>query len=413
MTDDRIYILGGSQTDFKRNFAREGLDIFDMMTEAVETAMDDAAIDPEDIDVGHVGNFVAELFCHQGQLGGLFAAIRPEFSGLPAARHEGACASGSLAALAAQADIKAGHYDLACVVGVEQMRNTDAQTAADNLAAAAWTGKEGQDARWMWPYMFAKLGDEYERRYGLKHEHLAQIAKINFANARVNPQAQTRDYVLNDDNFSEDDDANPVVEGRVRKTDCGQITDGGACVFLASARYAADYAKRRNIDLHTLPYILGWGHRTATMKLEDKLKESHNSPYVFPHVRGAIKDAYGRAGIEGPGALDIIETHDCFTTTEYMAIDHFGLTKPGESWKAVEDGTIEKTGKTPINPSGGLIGCGHPVGCTGVRMLHDAAKQVTGRAGPCQVENANRAATLNIGGSGTTTVSFIVETAAA
>ena len=404
----KVYLLGGHQTDFKRSFAREGKTIFDMMTESVEGAMKSTGIEPEEIEVAHIGNFVAELFCGQGQLGGLFAAIHPRFSGLPASRHEGACASGSLAALAAQADIKAGHYDLACVLGVEMMRNATAQEAADHLAAAAWIGREGQEAQWMWPWMFAKLVEEYDRRYGLKHEHLAGIAKVNFANARRNPNAQTREWKLDEANFGTDDDANPPIEGNIRKQDCGQITDGGACVFLASERYATDWAVRRGVKLDDVPYLKGWGHRTATMRLEDKLKEAGNAPYVMPHVRGAITDAYKRAGIAGPEALDAIETHDCFTTTEYMAIDHFGITKPGESWKAVEEGTIALDGDLPINPSGGLIGLGHPVGCSGVRMLLDAWKQTTGNAGAYQVEGARQVQTLNIGGSGTTTVSFVV-----
>ena len=94
--------------------------------------------------------------------------------------------------------------------------------------------------------------------------------------------------------------------------------------------------------------------------------------------------------------------------SEYMAIDHFGITGPGESWKAVENGELERDGAIPVNPSGGLIGVGHPVGATGVRMLHDAARQVTGQAGDCQVDGARTFATLNIGGSLTTTVSFVV-----
>lgn len=408
MSADRVYLLGGHQTDFKRNFAREGKGLYEAMKESVEGALAATGIEPGEVEVAHVGNFVGELFSGQGQLGGLFAAIHPKFSGLPAARHEGACASGSLAALAAQADIKAGHYDLACVVGVELMRHTTAEVAADHLAAAAWRGREGAEARWMWPYMFAKLGDEYERRWGLKREHLAEIARINFANAKRNPNAQTRDWTLTPAHFADDDATNPRVEGRIRKQDCGQITDGAATVFLASPGYAAAYAKRRGVTLESLPVIEGWGHRTATLRLADKLAEAGNQPFVFPHVRGAIVDAYRRAGIAGPDALDAIETHDCFTTTEYMAIDHFGLTAPGESWKAVEDGRIAPDGDLPINPSGGLIGLGHPVGCTGVRMLLDAWKQTTGRAGDCQVAGARRVATLNIGGSGTTTVSFIV-----
>jgi acetyl-CoA C-acetyltransferase len=94
--------------------------------------------------------------------------------------------------------------------------------------------------------------------------------------------------------------------------------------------------------------------------------------------------------------------------TEYVAIDHLGLTAPGEAWKVIEDGSIEIRGQTPINPSGGLMGCGHPVGATGVRMALDAYKQVTGQAGDYQVEGARTCQTLNIGGSATTTVSFVI-----
>ncbi len=130
----RVYLLGGHQTDFKRNFAREGKGIFEILKEPVEGALAATGIEPEEIEVAHIGNFVAELFCRQGQLGGLFAAIHPRFSGLPASRHEGACASGSLAALAAQADIKAGHYDLACVAGVE-MRQAGAGFARPFIEA--------------------------------------------------------------------------------------------------------------------------------------------------------------------------------------------------------------------------------------------------------------------------------------
>jgi len=129
---------------------------------------------------------------------------------------------------------------------------------------------------------------------------------------------------------------------------------------------------------------------------------------VLPHTRAAIIDAFKRAGIAGVEQLSGIETHDCFTTSEYMAIDHFGLTQPGESWKAVEGGVIELGGKCPINPSGGLIGAGHPVGATGVRQMLDCHRQITATAGEYQVEDAKKFAMLNIGGSGTTSCVFVI-----
>ncbi len=403
-----VYILGGWQTDFASNWARQDMDLADAFSEVVGKGLDSVGLDPKDIEVGHVGNFVSELFARQGLLGGFFGLVHPDFDGLPTARHEAACASGSVAILAATAEIEAGRYDLACVVGLEQMRNVSGQTAAEYLGAAAWTGHEFADATYVWPRAFSDLAEEYERRYGLKYEHLMRIAEINFANAKRNPNAQTRQWAFNDKSFTTDDEANPVVEGRTRKQDCGQVTDGSAVIFLASEKRAAEYAAKRGVPLESLPRIKGWGHRSAPISYSAKVRASADQEYVFPQVRRAIEDARRRAGVSDLGQIDVVETHDCFTTTEYMAIDHLGLTAPGEAWKAIEAGDIEIGGRLPINPSGGLIGLGHPVGATGVRMALDAFKQVTGRAGDYQVEGAKTCQTLNIGGSTTTTVSLVV-----
>jgi len=403
-----VYILGGWQSDFSKNWSREGMEIADGFAEAVQNGLDAVGLDPKEVESGHVGNFVAELFAHQGLLGGFFGLVHPDFDGLPTARHEAACASGSVAILAASAEIEAGRYDLACVVGLEQMRNVPGQRAAEYLGAAAWTGHEFQDATYVWPKAFSDLAEEYDRRYGLKHEHLMRIAEINFANGKRNPNAQTRQWAFNDKSFTADDEFNPVVEGRTRKQDCGQVTDGSAVIFLASEKRAAEYAAKRGVALESLPRIKGWGHRSAPISYSAKVQGSADGPYVFPQVRRAIEEARARAGVTDLEQIDVVETHDCFTTTEYMAIDHLGLTAPGEAWKAIEAGDIEMGGRLPINPSGGLIGLGHPVGATGVRMALDAFKQVTGQAGDYQVEGAKTCQTLNIGGSTTTTVSLVV-----
>ena len=404
----KVYILGGAQTDFSENWSRANKSLFDLFSKAVLAGLEDASLEPKDIVVGHVGNFVAELFTGQGMLGGYFGHVHSDFSGMPSARHEGACASGSLAILAAMADIESGRYETACVVGVELMRNVPGAVAAQNLGAAAWVGREALGAKYLWPAMFSDLCDVYEQRYGLDYKHLSEISKINFANGKNNPNSQTRNWDFTDKSFTQDNDANPVIEGWMRKQDCGQVTDGAAVIILASEERAADYAKSRDIALEDIPYIKGWGHTTAPLLMDTKIKESARGDYVFPWTRKAITDAYARAGVSGPEDLDAIETHDCFSITEYMAIEHFGLTKPGQAWKAIEDGRIAMDGALPINPSGGLIGLGHPVGATGVRMVLDAAKQTTDRAGDMQVEGAKTVATYNVGGSGTTNVSFIV-----
>ena len=406
---DNVWILGGYQSDFVRNLHRENRDFADLTREVVDQTLADAMIHAADIEVVHVANAFGEMFARQGHLGAMPATVREGLWDVPATRHEAACASGSVAALAAMADLRAGNYRTALVVGLELEKTVPGDTAAAHLGAAAWTGHEGQDAQFLWPFMFAQVADEYDRRYGVDDSHLHAIATINLANARRNPNAQTRDWQVPDLAASGGDDAvNPPIEGRIRRFDCSQMTDGGAGVVLVN-----DAFLREHPGVRPMGRIEGWGHRTVGLGLRQKLDRDAGNPYVMPHVRAAVHEALGRAGLDpaAAGALDALdgfEVHDCFTPSEYMAIDHIGLTGPGESWKAIESGDIEIGGRLPINPSGGLIGGGHPVGATGVRMMLDAAKQVSGQAGDYQVEGARRFGTLNLGGSTATTVSFVI-----
>lgn len=408
MTTNPVFILGGYQTDFARNWTREGNGLLEMLAEATEGALAAAHVDAAQIEVGHVGNFVSDLFTGQAHLGGLLAEAVPAFRGMPINRHEAACASGSMAVLAAMADLESGRYDVACVVGLELMRNVAGETAARHLAAAAWFGQEAQQARYCWPHMFNGVSADYERRYGLDYRHLGRIAEINYSNARVNPLAQTRQWGFTEHSFQVDDIANPVIDGWVRRNDCGQVTDGAAALILANARGWQRLVAAQGISMAQAPRIKGWGHRTARMSYAAKVADSEQNEWMFPHVRQTVNDALARAGISDVFSLDAVETHDCFAITEYMAIDHFGVTAPGKAWQAIEQGWIEKGGRLPFNPSGGLIGLGHPVGATGVRMLADAWRQVAGVAGDCQIDNARNVATLNLGGSTTTVASFVV-----
>jgi acetyl-CoA C-acetyltransferase len=402
--DPGVWILGGYQSDFARNLTREGLDFADLTSEVVQSTLLAARVDATDIEVVHVGNAFGEMFAAQGHLGAMPATVVDGLWGTPASRHEAACASGSVATLAAIADLRSGAYDTALVVGVELEKTVPGDTAARHLGAAAWTGHEASGVTYVWPHVFAQVADEYDRRFGIDETHLRAIASLNLANARANPNAQTREWSVPVP-LTDDDTTNPPVEGRIRRFDCSQMTDGGAGLVLVSDRY-----RRAHPEARPIGRIEGWGHRTVGLGLQQKLDRSSAGPYVMPHVRQSVLDAFDRARVTLDD-LDGIEVHDCFTPSEYLAIDHIGLTGPGESWKAIENGEIEIGGRLPINPSGGLIGGGHPVGATGVRMLVDAARQVSGTAGDYQVDGARTFGTLNIGGSTATTVSFVVSSA--
>jgi len=400
---ESVSILGGYQSDFAENLAKVGGSVESLVRDTVLAAAADAQIDMSDIDSIHVGNAFGQLYTGQGHLGAMPATVIPGLWGVPAMRHEAACASSSMAVLSAMAEIESGRYDCVLVLGVEQEKTMPGPEAAAVQEAAAWVGQDTEDATYIWPETFDALADEYDRRYGLDDAHLRAIGELNLRNAKANPNAQTRAWQLDANTCSTDDHVNPVVAGRLRRNDITQITDGAAALVLVSERWLA--AKGRQASAR----IAGWGHRTVGLGLQQKLARNQDATLVMPHVNQAITDAFDRASIAGVDDLDAIETHDCMTPSEYMAIDHFGITEPGESWKAIEDGSLERDGRIPVNASGGLIGGGHPVGATGARMLLDATKQVSGRAGDYQVRGANRVATLNIGGSTATTACFIVE----
>ncbi|WP_435218054.1 acetyl-CoA acetyltransferase [Luminiphilus sp. nBUS_07] len=403
----QVFVLGGMQTDFARVWSREGLDISDMIREACLGALEACDLPPSAIDSIHVGNAFGEAQRQQGHLGAMVSQVVPELWGIPAMRHEGACASSSLAALTAMAEIEAGRYDCVLVLGAEEFKNLPGDQASQNQNSAAWRDREDIDCKFMWPAVFGLLADEYDQRYGLDRQVLNEIAEINYGHAKRNPLAQTRQWRFADNSFHEDDTLNPIIEPGVRRLHCGQITDGACAVILASEKFVASYQKSRQLT-GPMARIKGWGHRNAGIRYRDKVARSKGATYVFPHVKEAIEDSFNRAGITDVHQLNGIETHDCFSMTEYMAIDHFGITAPGESWKAVEEGSIKLGGRLPINASGGLIGCGHPVGATGARMLLDATQQVKNQAGDAQIEGAKDMATLNIGGSCATVCSFVV-----
>ncbi|HUP91497.1 MAG TPA: acetyl-CoA acetyltransferase [Solimonas sp.] len=408
-----VFILGGYQTDFARNWSREGRDLSDGAREAVLGALDACELDAREIKSIHVGNAMAELQRGQAHLGAMPATVVPELIGVPAMRHEAACASASIAVLAAMSEIEAGRYDCVLVLGLEEQRNLPGDAASRNMGCAGWVGHEELGGRYAWPWAFGQISAEYERRFGLKREHLHRIAELNFANARRNPRAHARSWTFSEHSFSDDDALNPLVEPHTRRNECAQVSDGACALVLASARYAEEYSTARGTPFDRLPCILGWGHASADLAFAPKLERAPPGGHLFPHVTRTVQDALRRAGLGSVEQLAGMEMHDCFAITEYLLLEHAGLAAPGEAWRLVENGALELGGRFPVNPSGGLIGGGHPIGATGARMLLDACRQVTGTAGEYQVEGAKRFGTLNIGGAMGTVCSFVVGRCAA
>ncbi len=411
----KVYILGGAQTDFERNWTKEGKGMIALLKEVLADGLEGAGLTFEDVQALNeenriacfVGNFIAEKYVDQGHLGAFLTEVNPVFYGVPSARYEAACASGSVAIDAAATKIRANEYDVCIVVGWELMKTVDSRIGGDYLGRAAYYEKEGKGIDLPFPKLFGKLVDETLKKYPELDEKrymdaLAKISVINYSNAKRNPLAQTRKWFMNFEQAStRATETNPLVGGRLGVSDCSQVTDGAAVVVLCSEKFINDRGIQKK------PIIKGYGHRTAPMLFEKKMLDNKESPYTLPWTRRACLDAYRRAELSVKD-IDVFETHDCFTSSEYAAISAFGLTEPGKEYEAIENGLIRFDGKKPVNPSGGLIGCGHPVGASGVRMMLDLYKQVTENAGGYQVIGAKNGMMLNIGGSATTNYVFIV-----
>lgn len=418
---DKVYVLGGAQTDFERNWSKEGKNVIALLKEVVSDALSEVKLTYEDIRRLNcenrvscfVGNFIAEEYIQQGHLGALLTEVDPAFYGVPSARYEAACASSSVALDAAITKIKAGEYDLAVVIGWELMKTVDSKTCGDILGRAAFYEKEGKDIDFPFPKLFGKLADETIGKYQLDEQRymnaLAEISVINYSNAKRNPKAQTRKWFMDYGQASHrGTETNSLIGGRLGISDCSQVTDGAAVVLLASEKFVQEVGKKKE----DIPIVKGYGHRTAPMLFAKKIQENKDSEYILPWTRQAVVDAYKRSRLTVED-IDVFETHDCFTSSEYAAISAFGITEPGKEYEAVEEGRIAFDGDKPINPSGGLIGCGHPVGASGVRMFLDIYKQVSGTAGTYQIkkengENPRNAMMLNIGGTATTNYVFVV-----
>src|SRR5256712_7944747 len=256
---ESVYILGGGRTDFKRNLKKEGKTIRHVIIEAGKKAIDDAKIDPGEIQAGAVGNFNAGQFTKQLQLGAFIPEIDPKLRGIPTMHTEAACASGALSVLLGAEWIMVGLYDVVLVVGVEQQKTMSSLDGSDVLGAAAdYHNEKPEDGAFMFPKLFGRIAQIYMDKYGATEADLAAVASKNYAHAKLNPLAQMRDADLTFDCASQVSDKNPSVAPPLKVSDCSQITDGAASVVLASGKHL-DRIGRTN---SRLPRRLGFGHTT-------------------------------------------------------------------------------------------------------------------------------------------------------
>lgn len=404
-----VYILGGGRTDFKRNLKKEGKTIRHLITEAGKKALDDAKIDPAEIQAGAVGNFNSGQFTKQLQLGAFIPEIDPKLRGIPTMHTEAACASGALSVLLGAQWIMGGLYDVVLVVGAEQQKTMSSLDGSDVLGAAAdYHNEKPEYGDFMFPKLFGKIAQIYIDKYGAQESDFATVAWKNYAHAKLNPLAQMRDADLTLDCASQVSDKNPSVAPPLKVSDCSQITDGAASVVLVSGKYLEIIGRDKN----KTPRLLGFGHTTDYLPLDKK-----DVP-TFSIARKAAEQAFAMSSLI-PRDLNGADVHDCFSVTEVVVYEILGLAEPGKGADLAKSGATalpqvrnEKMNgpfalEIPVNPGGGLIGDGHPVGATGVRQVVEAYQHLTEQAGARQIPNTKRFLTFNMGGSLTTSVAMI------
>ena len=362
-----------------------------MIAEVVEQAINHAEISPKDIDAIYVGTF-NNGFQKQDFHGALPAVSQTDLRYVPAMRVENACATGSAAIHTAMNAIEAKRAKTTLVVGVEKMTDTSSEKVGDILLGASYRPEEG-DTKGGFTGVFANIANAYFQKYGDKSDILAKIAAKNHENGSVNPLAHMQKN-LGFDFCNFVSEKNPYVAEPLRRTDCSMVSDGAAALIIQdfdlalSAKRAIAFRARRHVN-----DILPLSKREKT--------EFEGARQAWGH---ALQDA--KINLED---LSFVETHDCFTIAELIEYEAMGLTKLGEGYKAIEEGWVQKNGKLPINPSGGLKSKGHPVGATGVSQHVMSAMQLTGEADDMQVKDANLAGIFNMGGASVANYVSILE----
>ncbi|MDI9395497.1 MAG: thiolase domain-containing protein [Euryarchaeota archaeon] len=363
----------------------------DIVVEAGIGAIQDSSVSGKDIDALYIGNMSGGRFIDQEHIGALIA----DYSGLsrnlhvPATRVEAACASGGLALRQAIMSVASGYSDIVVAAGAEKMTDVGSDEASSALAAAAdreWEGMAGAT----FPGLYAMIARLHMHRYGTTSEQLAEVAVKNHRNGCLNPIAQYKHAITVDDVLN-----SIMVADPLHIFDCSPITDGASALVLAPAEIARKYSD-------TPIYIKAIAQASDTIALHDRRDITTLDASVV-----AAKRAYSMAKL-APEDIDLVEVHDCFTIAEICAIEDLGFAEKGKGGVVTENGETAIGGRIPVNTSGGLKACGHPVGATGIKQAVEIVTQLRGDAGKRQVEGAEYGMTHNVGGSGATAVIHIL-----
>ena len=369
---ERVVVLGAWVTRFEREPTRK---LDEMGREAALLALGDAGMGYRDIQAGFLGN------CYRAGSSPLVFYTLAK-TGIPITRVDIACGSATRAVQLAGYMIRSGAYDTCLVIGAEMMPrgmvpwpvdpqyiSTSSELLVDTLLGLVTM-----------PGAYAYKAVRYMHRYGARPEHFARVSVKNHRNSCLNPQAMYRKELTVEEVLGSRTICYPLTLYQ-----CCANSNGAAAVVLASEKAARRYTREP-------VYLAGWGEASARFREDDPVESSLSDG----DTETAARKAYEQAGI-GPEDVDMAQVHDAFTAGEIFQLEALGLCPPGEGAVFSYEGNTDLGGRLPVNTDGGLIGCGHPVGATGCRMVSEIYRQLKGEAGPRQVEGARVGLVQNSG----------------
>jgi len=366
--------------------------------EAVEAALADAGVERSQLEAAWVGNAMAGLVTGQECIRGQVVLRSAGIGAIPVVNVENACASAATALNQACLMVQAGLYDCVLALGVEKLYHADKRRSFAAIGSAVDTEEiakimealrraaksEGAEAassgagekRSMFMDFYAGVARRYMQKYGATPRHFAMVAAKNSQHGSLNPKAQFQKALSVEEVLAE-----PMVAEPLTRPMCSPIGDGAAAAVIVSEKKAREIGISKPVTIAASVLRSGWDH----------------DPDAEGTVVRCSREAYERAGI-GPGDVDVMEVHDASAPAEIQYYEELGLCGHGEGIGMIESGATKLGGRIPVNPSGGLLRKGHPVGATGLAQVTELVEQLRGQSGARQVPGARVALAQNGGG---------------
>ena len=380
-----VSIVGIGQTQVAEHWDRS---LRHLAGDAVLAAMKDAGV--ETADALFVGNMLSGLLTGQEHLGALIADF-VGLRGIEAVKVEAACGSGAAALRMAYAAVAGGLHDLVIVCGVEKMTDTVNAETTTGLVMAADADYESIHGL-TFVAINALLMRRYMYEYGVEHQDFGPFSVNAHRNAAGNPNAMFRNPIT-----TEQFARARMIADPINLLDSSGIGDGAAAVVLCPTNRAREYGNGQAVR------ICASSMATDAVAVHDR-----PDPLWLSAVEASAFRAYQQAGV-GPRDMDLFEVHDAFTIMAALSLEASGFAERGKGVWLARAGEITREGRIPISTMGGLKARGHPVGATGIYQVVEVVEQLRGEAGESQIPNARLGMAQNIGGSGATVITHILE----